>query len=504
MTHAPKLEWPQGSPLFEVQWRTVASSLAGDGVVSPTDLEVTATANALEIEIASGEVFYQDAKYTFSGPKTITLSSGDGTYDRWDTVYFDVGTTDALVYEGTPAADPEPPDLSAADELLLAVVYVPQNATDVPDSDVLNWRATFSNEAGEVFYDDSPGTYGVNTVDAALDELQEASQITAYPLDLDVDTDMDVSGTDLTDSALGSPVLYESANGWFRNEVVQALSNLTGDETFSDYPFVSSDIETDAVTATELAQAVDLETMRSRDNIITSVLASLGTNPTAFGSLVDAVIDSNSAAGTAHSYSLDLDGTPLLRPEVESDGAGGIQNPRLDVPAPLALLAQSAAPGFAGQGAGFYDTDGETPKYADSAGAYQRPLARVDVEQFDKDETGTVNAGNIGIIWFTNIADQSTIEIYQAGLLLDTLEPAPSGLDLTIFTGDNAGNATTRQVVITGDGSVKDDQTGDPLASWQNTTGAAITVALGVDNGNFNTGTGSSQDIAATFAGQIV
>lgn len=40
-----------------------------------------------------------------------------------------------------------------------------------------------------------------------------------------------------------------------RNEDVQALQNLTGDETFSAHPFVSSDIATDAVGPSEIASS---------------------------------------------------------------------------------------------------------------------------------------------------------------------------------------------------------------------------------------------------------
>jgi len=482
MPTAAKLQWPQGQPLFEVQWRAVAESLAGNGVRSASDLEVTATATDLEIQVASGTAYYLASESTLGAAETHTLSAGDGTYDRWDTVYIDTSTDSSGVREGTPAADPEPPDVQG-DELLLAVVYVPQNATDVPDSDVLNWRAQFSNEAEEVHYDDSTGTYSVSSVDAALDELQEAAQITQYPL---------APGTDL--GVNGYPFL----NSDLANSTVDVGAG-TGLTTTN----VSIGLGGSATLAVDNS-AVDLEFVRSGDNAIAGTLATLGVNPQAFGTLVDATVDGNSAAGTAHSYDLALDATTLLSLAVESDGAGGIQNPRVPLAAPLGLLAQSATPGWTGQGAEYYDTGGETPKYADSTGAYQRPDSRVNVDQFDKDETGTVNAGNVGIVWFTSLPVNDTIELYQAGLLLDTLEPAPTDLDLVIYTGDNAGNATKQADVIVGDGTVQDDVTGSPVASHENTTSSAQTVAVGVDNGNFNAGTGAAQDVATTFIGEIV
>jgi len=81
----------------------------------------------------------------------------------------------------------------------------------------------------------------------------------------------------------------------------------------------------------------------------------------------------------------------------------------------------------------------------------------------------------------------------------------PTDLDLVLYTGDNAGAATLRSTVLSGDGStVLDDETGSPLDSWANGTGSAQTTALGVDNGNFGGGTGSAQDIVTSFIGRVI
>lgn len=272
MPTAPQLDWPQGQPLFEVQWRAVSESLAGNGVVGASDLEVTATATDLEIQVAAGTVFYLATEYSIGAAETHTLSAGDGTYDRWDTVYFDTSTGSTGVREGTPAADPEPPDIQS-DELLLAIVYVPQNATDVPDSSVLNWRAQFSNEAEETHYDDTTGTYGVSDVASALDELQEAAQLSAYPLastdlatgavtsteiadgtialadlanpyGLDELTDMDMDGTDLSDSA-GPGVVYDASAGVVLQSVLGGPAS-----SLSAYPLANTDLANTSVTVT--------------------------------------------------------------------------------------------------------------------------------------------------------------------------------------------------------------------------------------------------------------
>lgn len=241
MPAVPKFQWPQGEPQFEVMWRSVTEALSGNGIDADGDFEVTATANSMEISVAAGTMHYLGNSYSLGSAQTFTLSAADGTYDRWDTVFFDTdhanGGTNATagVHTGTADANPEPPDITG-DEMLLAVVYVAAGATDVGDGDILNWRPTSESgslTASNVSYDDSTGAYGVSDVDGALDELQEAAQAGAYPFALATDTDMDVAGTDLTDS---TTVLYESTNGFVRNEVVQALGNFTSDETFAGYP----------------------------------------------------------------------------------------------------------------------------------------------------------------------------------------------------------------------------------------------------------------------------
>lgn len=136
---APTFEWPQGQPLFETNWQAVSQSLRGNGVLSKNALEVTATANAMEIQVDIGEAFFERQTYRLTDPERHTLSEGDADHDRWDSIYFDTSTGASAVREGTPAANPEPPSLNG-DELLLAVVYVPATASDLSDANILNWR----------------------------------------------------------------------------------------------------------------------------------------------------------------------------------------------------------------------------------------------------------------------------------------------------------------------------------------------------------------------------
>jgi len=484
MPTADAFEWPQGQPLFETMWRSVTESLAGNGIVSNGDLEVTATANALEIQVAAGSYFSVATEHTLGSSETHTLTAGDGSNDRWDTVWFDTGTGASGVTEGTAGPDPEPPDVTG-DQEPLAFVYVAQNASDVTDAEILNWRAKFSNEADNVQYADSTGQYSVDNVAAALDELQEAAQISAHPLDFASDTE--ASAYPLANSDLdNSSVTVNAGTGLTTSS---ASISLGGGTTLN---------VNDGV--------VDLDFVRDADNTITGTLATLGTNPGSFGAIVDAAIDGNSASGTVHEYELMLGGVGLVTVTTESDGAGGTQNSRVEMTAPILHLAQSATPNYAAQGAGFYDTDDETPKYADSSNAYQRPLSRLDLEKVNADESGTVSSASSGPIWTRRIADGETLEIRRGYLVIPDGTAMPSGVDLSIITTDGSGNAIFETALISGDGStIFDDETGTPLGSYANTSGASKNAMVIVDNGDVNSsGTGASQDFLAGVVGEVV
>jgi len=128
----------------------------------------------------------------------------------------------------------------------------------------------------------------------------------------------------------------------------------------------------------------------------------------------------------------------------------------------------------------------------------------VNTNEFNTDESGTVSSGSSGIVYAHEVPDGKTVEVLRAGLLLADGQPAPSGLDLVLATLDNSGAATRRATVVTGDGTVQATVEGDPVASYSNGSGGSETVAVLVDNGNFNSGTGSNQDVVADCQGEVV
>jgi hypothetical protein len=182
MPNAPGFDWPQGNPLFEVQLRAVTEGLAGNGVRAPVDFEISPTANVREVDVGGGTAVYLGTEASASGT-SLTVGVGDGTYDRWDTIYFDTAASTIGLRAGTPAAAPEPATLQG-DELLLGVVYVPQGFDDVlPDGYVHNWRAQHQ-DAESTVVTDSDGDFQAGTVEGVVGELDDRVSKNAFPHDL--------------------------------------------------------------------------------------------------------------------------------------------------------------------------------------------------------------------------------------------------------------------------------------------------------------------------------
>jgi hypothetical protein len=527
MPTADAYEWPQGQPLFETMWRSVTESLAGNGIVANGDFEVTATANAMEIEVAAGTYFASDSEYTLGTADTHTLTAGDGSHDRWDTVWFDTGTAASGVTDGTAQADPEPPDVTG-DQEPLAFVYVPQNATDVPDSDVLNWRAQFSNEAEEVHYDDDTGVYGVSNVDAALDELQEAAQISAYPLAI---ADL---ASPYAPASIANVNGYPFQNGDLANSVITANAGTgltttnaaiglggsatisvdqtfaptwTGQHTFDLQAALKEQASTPSTPTGGYVQAYpkgdgflyaqddagrerrvhsDVKTGSVTADYTTAYEDVLFVDPSGTGGLTITLASGDARDGHGLTV-IDVGGSAEVNP-ITID-TGGTET--IDGGATKDIATDNAQLLLESDGSDWFTSGGAA-------------AVGVNTDEFNTDESGTVNAGNSGVVYTHQVPDGGTLRVLRAGLLLADGQPAPGDLDLVIATLDNTGVATKQTTVIAGDGTVQATVTGDPVASYMNNSGGGETVALLVDNGNFNSGTGSNQDVAADCQGEVV
>jgi hypothetical protein len=104
-------------------------------------------------------------------------------------------------------------------------------------------------------------------------------------------------------------------------------------------------------------------------------------------------------------------------------------------------------------------------------------------EVFEGREGGEVTDTNQGVLIIDSLADGETVEIFKATLTNADGSAVATGVDLELVTMDNAGAFTSQAVILSGDGAtVYDDETGQPLSTFTNTSGGAQTIAVLVDN----------------------
>lgn len=253
MPQAPKFEWPTGDPLFQVAFRSLSEAVAGNGLLDPSDLLLSSTANDNELQVDAGGVLYDRTEVNYGGG-TLQISDGDPDNDRWDTVAFDADTGTPLVREGTPEQYPSPPDLQG-DEVLLGYVYVPSGATDTPDERIKNWRSlspqTFQ-KAVEVAIDDDAGNYSAENVEAALTEIAGTfdsvqSSITALQDRFPVQTG------DLGDDAVTTAKIAQAAVT--ATEIANGAVETAG---LADASVSTPKLQDEAVTEAKIASGVSL------------------------------------------------------------------------------------------------------------------------------------------------------------------------------------------------------------------------------------------------------
>lgn len=114
---------------------------------------------------------------------------------------------------------------------------------------------------------------------------------------------------------------------------------------------------------------------------------------------------------------------------------------------------------------------------------------------------GTVGSGDAGPVWGTTLDDGESIQVTQAMFTTANLGAVPAGVDLVIA---DLTNDVSEVTLITGDGTIKDDETGSPLGSYQNNSGAEEQIGILMDNGNWNGGSGSDQDLLGSFIARVV
>lgn len=501
MTTADTFEAEYGDPVFQVTFQAFAEALDQNGILDAGDLNVTAgsNSNALDVAATSNGLWYNGGLHTYAGgTNVISLSSNSSGDDRWDLIYFDTSDDTPKKREGTPAAKPDLPSLQA-DEFPLAAVYVADGESNVTDSEIKNYRV-HGPEAANVWVEDSGGNFDTTDLESVLgellhedgDTLKGALSLGTNPgafgavLDMVVDSnstagtehsflfaidgttllkfyaesdgsgglqkvEVDIAGTQLAD---GNTVLYEPGNEWFRNEVVQALRNFTSDEVFNAYPLQSGDIGGSQIGTSELDLSISPTWTGGHTFDVALVMNEVGTPSAAPSGYNRLYFKSDDLL-----YRIDDGGNEA------TVGALTVEDDQSSVTSPATAFSAGAGLSASDDGDGTATVDYEH------------------AETFEGRESGSVSAGNQGVLIMDHLADGETVEVYKAVLVSADGTAVGSLTDLKLVTLDNAGSFTSQATLIAGDGStVFDDETGSPLGSYTNSTGSGETIGVLVDN----------------------
>lgn len=472
--------------MFEVMLRSISESLAGNGVVEATGLEVTPTATPREVSIDTGDVYFDGTEYSHGTTSTETTSVGDGSDPRWDIVYFDTATTSTGIREGTPSQTPEPPDIQGS-EVLLAFLKVVSgfDSTFTRGDDLLNWRANFSNEAETVHFDNASGVYPAENVAAALSQLQYAAQIVSYPVGVG---DLD---SPFSPAAIASVNAYPFANSDLNNSTVTVSAGSGLDTTNSAIGLGGSatlSLSTGGVTSAMIADGTIVDgdisgsTNISRSKLATELDSSTQTGAYTTSDEELVFVDTSGGAVTITLSSSDASTGNTVR--VVDLGSAGSNTITIDSEGSETIDGSTSTTIDTNYGALVLHSDG-SDWYSGGGGSSSGGGSGLD-RATDFDVSGgraTLGAGNQAIVGFVNLADSETLSIEKAQLLNADGSASSADMTLELVTFDNAGGYTSQTTLITGDGStVFDDQTGNPLGSYQNTSGSEQTAGVLANN----------------------
>lgn len=553
MPEADTFEAPQGGTFHGALLQAITEAFVGNGIQNDGDAEVTVDENEdLVIDVASAEgLRYGGESYDVDsdsfeieeGPDSTTNGEDDR---RVDLVYFDSDAEEYAIEEGSPDPNPTPPD-TPDDGLLLALVFVAHESTNITDDDVLNWRAhaavDFQVETQEIADEvitsdkfakleygfsgeDDAGEFGA-LFDFEVDGYASSGSEQSYTLAIDgndvfkiyaeADGDGDVENLrvevfeefraeddiivygDVEDD--DGTTIYDSEE----DEVPQARLGGPSSE-LNAYPLeLANDVDRD-LDGEDLTDGEDVvydasEGFVRRDAIdVRRNATTIDDTDSPYTSNGNEVIfvDTTEGEVTIELASDDVDDSDSARSIVAIDVGGEAgANPitietegseTIDGEDRIRIRTDYGGTQFIEDGSNWITTGGETTDVT---------------QQIEAAESGAVSDGAQGVLIVDHLEDGETIEIYKAVFLLVTGEAAPKDLDFVIATLDNEGGYTERETIYEGDGEAVYDgagnSRGDPLVSWENDTGSDYTIAVLIDND-----TGDSVDVIAKVTGARV
>jgi len=527
MPSADTFDAPQGAIFHGTLLQAISEAFVGNGIQNDGDAAVTADPNnALTVDVSSATDLRFDGSSYSPASASLTISSGpstetNGEFDRRvDAVVFDSTAPGYTVLEGSPSPTPTPPSIGDP-ELMLALIQVGHNVSDIVDDDVLDWRAHAAVD------------YEVET-----SEVADAAVTTPKVADSNITTakvaDSDITTTKIATDAVTAAKIVDGLNtGFVGTDDAQSFGALFDFGVTSSSPvdtthsytlaldssrFVEIRADSDGSggiknAAVKAHEVVDVNGNDITDGSATVWSSSNGhvpreqiddrrttttvtstTHTTAGGEVILVDTSTIAAASTITLSSADAENGNV----VTVADSGGLANDypiTIDTEGAETIVGQNTTRIESDGGATVLTSDGTN--WSITGGSGQGGVMPSNI--FAGREGGTIADGDDGILEVSSLPDGQTVAVYAATLVTAGVQAVPSGVNMSLVTFDNAGGKTVQSSLITGDGStVFDLKTGMPLGSYTNTSGSPQSVGVVVPNGS-----GSSVDVLASIEGEV-
>ena len=129
------MDFSYNDVLEHVDLNNILLAANGWGVLSGLAVTEKGTGADMSVDVALGKAFVDGITYTESGTTNVVITAADATHPRKDLIVYDTATSAPIAIAGSPAATPQPPDITAND-ILLALVYVAANDTSILDAEI--------------------------------------------------------------------------------------------------------------------------------------------------------------------------------------------------------------------------------------------------------------------------------------------------------------------------------------------------------------------------------
>ena len=135
------MTYQYNQPFEHINMEAIVAGTQNNGVVSGMAVTERGAGQNQSVDVASGEVYVSDVRFTEGSTVNVALAAAHGTLPRKDIITYDTTASNPSYVTGTAASPPIPPDIPSGD-ILLAVVDRTANDNTVANTDINDGRVS--------------------------------------------------------------------------------------------------------------------------------------------------------------------------------------------------------------------------------------------------------------------------------------------------------------------------------------------------------------------------